>query len=313
MSLALQILVAGLAAGGVYGLLAAGLTLVYRLTGVVHFALGELVGLAVFVTLLVAAGTGPVTQTSVGGGRFALAIAVGFVVCVAAGAGTYLLAVQPYLSRGSTIGWVAATLAVGCGDPRRAPGRASARPAYVFPDPLPFRPHRPRGLRHRRRRVASRCAGFFVLVVALALAGAASWALTRHARGPRPAGDRRGRGRARGSSGVPVERLVTRRVRAGGRDRRARRDRRRAERALLRRHRHAARPQGARRRGRGRLPLAAAGLRRRARARRRRVGDLERLDRRPRARAAVRDADPGRRRARAARAATAAAASEQAE
>jgi hypothetical protein len=62
LSLALQILVTGLAAGGVYGLLAAGLTFVYRLTGVVHFALGDLVGLAVFVTLLVAAGTGPVRR-----------------------------------------------------------------------------------------------------------------------------------------------------------------------------------------------------------------------------------------------------------
>src|SRR3954447_5046592 len=113
VSLALQILVTGLAAGGVYGLLAAGLTLVYRLTGVVHFALGDLVGLAGFVPLLGAAGTGPVTQTSVSGGRFGLALLVGFVVCAAAGVGTYVLAVQPYLARGSTIGWVAATLAIG--------------------------------------------------------------------------------------------------------------------------------------------------------------------------------------------------------
>ena len=62
MSLALQILVTGLAAGGVYGVVAIAYTLIYRLTGVVHFALGELIALGVFVTLLVAAGTGPVTQ-----------------------------------------------------------------------------------------------------------------------------------------------------------------------------------------------------------------------------------------------------------
>ena len=37
-------------------------------TGVVHFAFGELIALGVFVTLLVAAGSGPVSQTSVGGG-----------------------------------------------------------------------------------------------------------------------------------------------------------------------------------------------------------------------------------------------------
>ena len=59
MAVALQVLVAGLAAGGVYGLVAAGHSLVYRLTGVVNLAFGDLIGLGVFTTLLVAAGTGP--------------------------------------------------------------------------------------------------------------------------------------------------------------------------------------------------------------------------------------------------------------
>ena len=45
VSLSLQILLSGLAAGSVYGLLAVGHTLVYQLTGIVHFALGDLVGL----------------------------------------------------------------------------------------------------------------------------------------------------------------------------------------------------------------------------------------------------------------------------
>ena len=177
MSLALQILVTGLAAGGVYGLLAAGLTVVYRLTGVVHFALGDLVGLAVFVTLLVAAGTGPVTQTSVGAGRFALALAVGFVVCVAAGAATYLLAVQPYLARGSTIGWVAGTLAVGFAI-HAAIQAGFGRPAYVFPDPLPFRRIGHEGF-VTVGGASIQVRSLFVLVVALALAAAASWALAR--------------------------------------------------------------------------------------------------------------------------------------
>ena len=66
MSLALQVLVSGLAAGAVYGLVAIGYVLVYRLTGIVYFAFGDLVGLAVFAALLVAAGTGPVSQTNVG-------------------------------------------------------------------------------------------------------------------------------------------------------------------------------------------------------------------------------------------------------
>jgi len=59
VSLALQVLVTGLAAGGVYGLVAVGHSVIYRLTGIVHLAYGDLVGLGVFGTLLVAAGTGP--------------------------------------------------------------------------------------------------------------------------------------------------------------------------------------------------------------------------------------------------------------
>jgi branched-chain amino acid transport system permease protein len=51
MSLALQVFVTGLGAGGVYGLVAIGHTLIYRLTGIVHFALGDLIGLGVFSTL----------------------------------------------------------------------------------------------------------------------------------------------------------------------------------------------------------------------------------------------------------------------
>src|SRR5690348_11897817 len=108
MNLTLAILVSGIAAGGVYGLLAAGLALIYRLTGVIHFALGELVGLAVFVTLVVAAGTRPVSETGLGGARFGLALLVGLIACAAAGAATYVVAVQPYVARGSTVGWVAA-------------------------------------------------------------------------------------------------------------------------------------------------------------------------------------------------------------
>src|SRR4051794_41893821 len=77
MSLSLQILLTGLAAGSVYGLLAIGHTLVYQLTGIVHFALGDLVGLGVFTALLVTAGTGPVTQASASSWRFAAGPVVG--------------------------------------------------------------------------------------------------------------------------------------------------------------------------------------------------------------------------------------------
>src|SRR4249919_3394498 len=136
VAVALQILASGFAAGAVYGLVAAGQSIVFRLTGVVNFAFGELIALGVFVTLLVAAGSGPVSQTSVGGGRFVLALAVGLVVTAAASAGSYFLAIEPYRARGSVIGWVGASLAVAFAI-RTMLLVFFDRPAYVFPDPLP--------------------------------------------------------------------------------------------------------------------------------------------------------------------------------
>src|ERR1043165_28385 len=106
MTIALQVFVSGLAAGGGYGLFAAGHTLIHRLTGIVNFAFGDLVGLGVFATLLVLAGTAPVTRSGAHEPRFLLALLFGLALCVAAGIATYVGLVQPYLARGSTIGWV---------------------------------------------------------------------------------------------------------------------------------------------------------------------------------------------------------------
>jgi branched-chain amino acid transport system permease protein len=138
MALVLQVLASGFAAGAVYGIVAVGYSLVFQLTGVVHFAFGELIALGVFVTLLVAAGSGPVSQTSVGGARFLLALVVGLLVTAAASASAYFLAIEPYRARGSTIGWVGASLAVAFAI-RTLLVVFFDRPAYVFPDPLPFR------------------------------------------------------------------------------------------------------------------------------------------------------------------------------
>jgi branched-chain amino acid transport system permease protein len=138
VAIALQILAGGFAAGAVYGLVAVGHSLLFRLTGVVHFAFGELIALGVFVTLFVAAGSGPVSQTSVGGGRFLVALVVGLVVTAAASAGAYFLAIEPYRARGSVIGWVGASLAVAF-TIRTLLVVFFDRPAYVFPDPVPFR------------------------------------------------------------------------------------------------------------------------------------------------------------------------------
>jgi branched-chain amino acid transport system permease protein len=137
MSLAVQVVFTGLSAGGVYGLVAIGHSLIYRLTGIVHFALGDLIGLGAFVVLAVAAGTAPLTTETVSGGRMALGILVGVGACIAAGAAGYVAVVQPYIGRRSAIGWVAATLALGFAI-RAVLDAVFSRPAYVFPDPVPF-------------------------------------------------------------------------------------------------------------------------------------------------------------------------------
>jgi branched-subunit amino acid ABC-type transport system permease component len=159
VAVALQILASGFAAGAVYGLVAAGQSVVFRLTGVVNFAFGELIALGVFVTLLVAAGSGPVSQTSVGGGRFLLALVVGLVVTAAASAGSYFLAIEPYRARGSVIGWVGASLAVAFAV-RTLLLVFFDRPAYVFPDPLPFGVWRIDGVTIQQRSLVVAGVGF---------------------------------------------------------------------------------------------------------------------------------------------------------
>jgi branched-chain amino acid transport system permease protein len=189
MSLAVQVVFTGLSAGAVYGLIAIGHSLIYRLTGIVHFALGDLIGLGAFVTLLVAAGTAPLTTETVSVFRIAIAIVAGIVVCVAAGAAGYFAVVQPYIGLRSAIGWVAATLALGFAI-RAALDAAFSRPAYAFPDLIPFSRIGNDGLVgvlgaqiHVR--------AFVVFAVAVAVAAVASWIIqaTRFGRSLRAIAD----------------------------------------------------------------------------------------------------------------------------
>jgi branched-chain amino acid transport system permease protein len=182
VSVVVQVIVTGLAAGGIYGLFAVGYSLIYRLTGVVYFAFGDLVAFAVFTTLLVAAGTGPVSQTSLGLGRFLLGLAVGLVLCIGVGAATYVLFIEPYLLRGSTLGWVASTLAIGFAL-RGMVGAVFTRPAYVFPDPFHFDDLGRNGI-VTIAGASVQIRSFFVIGLAAALAALAAWTLdrTRHGR-----------------------------------------------------------------------------------------------------------------------------------
>jgi len=205
VTIALQVLVSGLAAGGVYWLFAVGYSLIYRLTGIVHFAFGDLVGLGVFTTLLVLAGTTPVSRAGATEPRFLLALLVGLLLCVLAGIATYVGLVQPYLSRGSTVGWVAGTAAVAFAI-RAAIGATFQRSSYVFPDPLPFHDVGRSGFVHLGgAQVQARA--FFVIGLAVALALASAWFLerSRYGRGLRAVADD-----AEGARfvGVPVELLV---------------------------------------------------------------------------------------------------------
>lgn len=176
MSLAAQVIFTGLSAGAVYGLIAIGHSLIYRLTGIVHFALGDLIGLGAFLTLLVAAGTAPLTTEGVTAGRMATAVIVGVVACVIAGAAGYVAVVQPYIGR-SAVGWVAATLALGFAI-RAALDAAFSRPAYVFPDPIPFDDIGRDG-RVEVLGAQIHVRTFVVLATAIALAALASWILQR--------------------------------------------------------------------------------------------------------------------------------------
>jgi branched-subunit amino acid ABC-type transport system permease component len=176
MSLTVQVLFTGLSAGGVYGLVAIGHSLIYRLTGIVHFALGELIALGAFVTLLVAAGTQALTQETVSGGRMALGIVAGLVACVAVGAAGYVAVVQPYIGR-SAVGWVAATLALGFAI-RAVLDASFSRPAYVFPDPVAFR-HVGHDGRVTILGAEVHVRSFAVIGVAIVVAAVASWVLQR--------------------------------------------------------------------------------------------------------------------------------------
>jgi branched-chain amino acid transport system permease protein len=130
----LQVLVAGLAGGGVVGVAAIGVSLVYRLTGVVNLAFGGLIGFGVFVTLLVATGTDGMT-TGVGRGRIALAVAVAVLLTAGVAVLLYAVGVEPHLARTDVLGWVAATAAIAV-ILQALVTMVFRRPAYVVPDPL---------------------------------------------------------------------------------------------------------------------------------------------------------------------------------
>jgi branched-subunit amino acid ABC-type transport system permease component len=173
--LVLQVVIAGLAAGAVYGLVAIGFALVWRLTAVLQVAYGDLVGGSMFLVLLAAAGSGPVTATNVSVVRYLLAVVLVVVVAGAAGAGLYLGILRPFVRSGSTLGWIGAIVAVAL-VVEGALAAAFPREAYVLPDPLPFSRWGPLSLPNG---AGLPVRTIWVLVLGLALAAVAGWLLTR--------------------------------------------------------------------------------------------------------------------------------------
>jgi len=125
----------------------------------------------------VAVGTGPVSQTSVGGARYALAVLCGLLICVAVGVAGYLLVVEPFLLRGSTVGWIAGTLALAFAL-RAVLQSVFPREAYVFPDPIPFERLGTDGFVEIGG-ASIQIRAFYVIAVAIALALGAVWLLER--------------------------------------------------------------------------------------------------------------------------------------
>ena len=206
MSLGLQILISGAAAGSLYGLVAVVHTLVYRLTGVVQFALGDMIGVAAFSALVVAAGTGAVAQEHVSPWRFALALAVAFLVAAAIGVIGYVGAVAPFLERGSVLGWIAATAALAFAL-NALLETLFGRRGYVMPDPFPFDRLGDDGL-VTVAGATLRARDVFVVILGLAVAAGASLVLRRTRSGHALEAIASDLEAAR-VVGLPVERLVT--------------------------------------------------------------------------------------------------------
>ncbi|MGI8610218.1 MAG: ABC transporter permease subunit [Candidatus Dormibacteria bacterium] len=120
MGLILQAVVAGLAAGAVYGLIGIGYGLIYRMSGVFNFAHGDLVTAGIFAFLLVLGGGAAVAAGALSPAATVAAIAIAVAVTTAAAVLIQRVAVAPFIAvtegartgvRG--VGWIAATVAAG--------------------------------------------------------------------------------------------------------------------------------------------------------------------------------------------------------
>jgi branched-chain amino acid transport system permease protein len=200
--LVLQVLITGIATGAVIGLVATGFSLVYRMTGVLQFAHGDVAGAAAFVGILVATGTGPVASSHAGAARTIAAFAAAIAVAAVAGAGLYI-AVRRASSRNEAFGWIAATTALAF----LIEGALSAafpREAYTLPDPFGLSRRAPialpGGATLQPRTLVVLAAGIAIALVARALLTRTSFGIAVSAIASEPLAAR--------AAGLRVARLV---------------------------------------------------------------------------------------------------------
>src|SRR5437764_6564302 len=201
--LLVQALVTGLAAGAAYALLGIGFALLYRLTGVLQLALGDMAGAAAFVALALVAGSSPRPRGAATIG-FALAGVAAVALAGAAGGALYLGLLRPFVRRHSTVGWVGMTVAVAFAIEGLL---AAVFPAegYVLPDLLPGAGSRPISVGGG---AVLPVRVIWLLLIALALAGGTALWLhaSRTGKAMRAIADDRS---AAEVVGLPVDRLVT--------------------------------------------------------------------------------------------------------
>jgi branched-subunit amino acid ABC-type transport system permease component len=128
----LQVLLAGLSAGAVLGLVGLGFSLVAGTARVLPFAHGDVAVAAVFTAVVVTVGRTPVAQ-DLGVGHSVVFVALALVTGALVSGLIALLVVRPY--RDNPLGWVAGGVAAGL-LLRAVLGLVLPAQAYAVPDPL---------------------------------------------------------------------------------------------------------------------------------------------------------------------------------
>jgi branched-chain amino acid transport system permease protein len=204
MPLIIQVIITGLTLGAGYALFGLCISVLYRATGIVHLAIGELAGLATFTVILIAFGSEPIAgaepRMSLG-----LAVALALAITGACGVLVFRVAVLPFLRRGFSVAWVGGILATAV-ILRGAVRIVFPDAAYRMPELLPVQRFGTDGVVSLGEGATIRVQALIAGAVALGLVLAAIWLLERSPWGMRLRAASEDRLAAE-LCGVPVERV----------------------------------------------------------------------------------------------------------